>query len=1519
MLLTAIFAVVLCTISCVRNVVDDPSNEGLPVSLTPSFGHSGGDQSAATRVTSTDFEAGDALGLYVVADGREFEQSGNAADNARMEVSSGGAIAGNPRAVYYPDQKRAVSFYSYYPYAASVGNVRAHRFAVSGDQSVLAQYKAADFCYGQKLGVTPSTSAQSINYAHKLSQVLVNVTIPNAISGKKVASVALGVMFGVENSADVNLTTGAITQVTDKVDSVVMHRAADVTAATGATTTHFAAVVPAQTFAPRDASSGGLIGFSIKFEDNSELYYIYYNLGQIVLTSGSSNTLNLVVGDRGDISLSGEPVIGAWASVTESGIITQPINNSFTAIWKLPIKEYKKVNRVVLGINDPISGTVKEFETTDFSLNADNSADKVVYKFNFVIGADDLLSYPYTIDYVEFFEDQTSLRKCQSVIAANVTRRGAYTIGVDEQYVVAITSGTVENWDDLLYGDITRGVDNDFRVSLIEYPHYADIATIKLRIDGEVYTFNDAGCVVGSNVLVATTKDVRFPDANGRAPYKYPFTIENVALYNSSGALVADGSYPATVSVNRAGLVTLRLFKGVITSTTATVTGYNTSGGLGRPDFGGAVENNPLRIVYCYGAATAQLSCLDVEKVELVINNQTVTLAGYKALMTGTVLAAQSSDPQVNIAEGTGSKPTTYPYYISKITLRKADGTMLFSSALDAPLKVDWYGQVTIEIMEKMAEGIPEAIEMNGIRWATGNLVADGKGGCKIGAPGDGGIYFQYGGLIGYKGGTTGDGRGIPDSTVLKGKYWNGADAFSANDISVTPAGYNKPKDKWPYFENYSAGGYGYYYYNTLASKGADFSAQPNGYDPSLGVGDPCTHYLGGDWRMPNYIELSVITGSNVDNSWVSWSTAGVTGRWEKTNGPQSAIGAWFGPNSKNGSPTVNTDLFIPAAGFRSHRSGEYSSVGAGSWLWSSSIQNAINGYYLPSNELEGVIPRRPNSRAFCYPVRCVQGKKKVTEPIPPSNSDILVLNGLKWTKGNLVAAGPNNARVGAPGDGGLYFQYGGLIGYKGGATGDGTGSVDPELQGKFWDFANTFSSNDVALTPSGYTKPTDVYPNFDNVASGGYGYYYYNTLATKYADFQKQANGKDVALGIGDPCELYLGSPWRMPNYIELSAITGSPFEISSIPWSDPTVTGKWAVNGPPSSRTKGAWFGPNSKAGSPNVNTDLFVPISGYRIQNGFNMVGVEGLLWNSSVYDNKYGYFLHILGSVNLIPNNATYRSFGFPVRCVADDVVEIGGVKWAKGNLVANGPSSCVIGKPGDGGLYFQYGSLIGYKGGATGDGTGICNAATHPNGKWWGGAAAYSAADVAVKPATYVNQATWPFFDNVASGGFGYYYFNTFVTKYADFQAQANANNPTLGIGDPCAHYLGSSWRLPTVYELSAITGSTTEGAWAPWSTAGVTGRWEKTNGPKSAIGAWFGPNSRTGTPKVDTDLFIPASGHRNASDGTFYWVGTYGYLWSSSAYDGRSGFDLDIHESNGVCPRAANNRARGFPVRCVKN
>ena len=64
-------------------------------------------------------------------------------------------------------------------------------------------------------------------------------------------------------------------------------------------------------------------------------------------------------------------------------------------------------------------------------------------------------------------------------------------------------------------------------------------------------------------------------------------------------------------------------------------------------------------------------------------------------------------------------------------------------------------------------------------------------------------------------------------------------------------------------------------------------------------------------------------------------------------------------------------------------------------------------------------------------------------------------------------------------------------------------------------------------------------------------------------------------------------------------------------------------------------------------------------------------------------------------------------------------------------------------------------------------------------------------------------------------------------------------------------------------------------------------------------------------------VFFPASGFRYYSDGSLNDVGSYGYVWLSSAYSQNYAYYLDFNSSY-VDPQNLNNRAYGFSVRPVQ-
>lgn len=177
----------------------------------------------------------------------------------------------------------------------------------------------------------------------------------------------------------------------------------------------------------------------------------------------------------------------------------------------------------------------------------------------------------------------------------------------------------------------------------------------------------------------------------------------------------------------------------------------------------------------------------------------------------------------------------------------------------------------------------------------------------------------------------------------------------------------------------------------------------------------------------------------------------------------------------------------------------------------------------------------------------------------------------------------------------------------------------------------------------------------------------------------------------------------------------------------------------------------------------------------------------------------------------------------------DYVEIGGLKWATMNIGANSIT--------DYGQYFQWGDTTGYVAANVGA-SGTTNA----------------------KPFVW---ADYKFGNGTTSPG------TTGQTKY-----NSTDSKTVLDLSDDAARVnWGGAWRMPTTAELQAL-GNAVNTAWtANYQDSGVAGMifTDKTDSSKK--------------------LFFPAGG--GCFDSSVYYVGLYGYYWTSSlASDVRVSYSL---------------------------
>lgn len=706
-----------------------------------------------------------------------------------------------------------------------------------------------------------------------------------------------------------------------------------------------------------------------------------------------------------------------------------------------------------------------------------------------------------------------------------------------------------------------------------------------------------------------------------------------------------------------------------------------------------------------------------------------------------------------------------------------------------------------------------ESVVINGLRWAKGNLIATSVSdnhSVQIGQWNDYGLYFQFGSLIGWKGGHTqwgGTGVGAPDGVLgtTNDQYTWGPTPVAGNTFSFAreamvwpksmtnkPTAYPSEADgvanKWYFSHNERP-------YQSRGARLTDFPGFMSGELAANGVGDPCRYYLGGKWRLPSAEDmgnlLNNLQPNGVDYSWASYGYWGVNtgygidGRY--SNAISSAgFNAAISPNPNRGNylntkwymkksagtPPDADGLFAPGAGFRAGTTGYFSYCGRQSGWWTNMTWDGGSGFYYFILSDDTRISGR--NRPAGMQVRCVSGATLSTTVVDadPKAQDITLtvvntegaewtltkddptnaytirttsgtgdgkvtvsvsanttsqvrsatfklsaatdreltptvtitqrffddgvnVNGLIWAKGNLVAAdgvaggienGTNGTKVkiGAPTDGGLYFQFGSLIGWKGGNAASlgrgvgiphGTTPTTPMPNGSFWGLASAYSwENDAMVWPDRYTVGAATWPT-----TTANDYYFglntdpYNKIGQPLSEFANWQGGWLISgrnnVAVGDPCRYYLGGKWRTPTAEDWGNLFCNKFPNGTVgddaSWKGKGLTANWGYGaatksvvagmGTANNMTPGVGIYANTTAANateaaadPNA---VFFPASGYRSVGDFNLVGQFGYSWAASVYDSNQGFYVDIKHNA-IYAQGSGRRSYGFPVRCVRE---------------------------------------------------------------------------------------------------------------------------------------------------------------------------------------------------------------------------------------------------------------------------
>lgn len=140
--------------------------------------------SQLSRATDIGFEKNDSIGLYVTASDVALQIGGNEVNNECFVYD--GSAWNSMRKVYWNIGSHDV--YAYYPYSKLLNDVENYSFSVKLDQSELntdgmSAYEASDFLWASAKGVAASNSPVTLQFTHKLSNVVVEIVKGEAYEG----------------------------------------------------------------------------------------------------------------------------------------------------------------------------------------------------------------------------------------------------------------------------------------------------------------------------------------------------------------------------------------------------------------------------------------------------------------------------------------------------------------------------------------------------------------------------------------------------------------------------------------------------------------------------------------------------------------------------------------------------------------------------------------------------------------------------------------------------------------------------------------------------------------------------------------------------------------------------------------------------------------------------------------------------------------------------------------------------------------------------------------------------------------------------------------------------------------------------------------------------------------------------------------------------------------------------------------------------------------------------------------
>lgn len=162
-----------------------------------------------SRVTTTAFESGDRVGLFITRKDTPLEVSGNYVNNAALTFDGSQWTTEKP--VYWDGG--TYNIYAYYPQMKPVTSVDNLPFSVSTNQSAEGEYEASDFLWAGQQNVSASNSPVNLQFAHRMSRMLIRLVKGEDFEGELPENAEVFIHNTVPE-ATIDLSAGVVTRYT---------------------------------------------------------------------------------------------------------------------------------------------------------------------------------------------------------------------------------------------------------------------------------------------------------------------------------------------------------------------------------------------------------------------------------------------------------------------------------------------------------------------------------------------------------------------------------------------------------------------------------------------------------------------------------------------------------------------------------------------------------------------------------------------------------------------------------------------------------------------------------------------------------------------------------------------------------------------------------------------------------------------------------------------------------------------------------------------------------------------------------------------------------------------------------------------------------------------------------------------------------------------------------------------------------------------------------------------------------